>query len=38
VCERRLKDLDELIDDPKAFENLVSAEEWKILGADEPNE
>jgi hypothetical protein len=32
VCERRLKDLDEMIDDPKAFEDLVSADEWKILG------
>lgn len=38
VCERRLKDLNELIDDPTGFENLVSAEEWKILGADELNE
>jgi hypothetical protein len=24
VCERRLKDLNEMIDDPKAFEMLVS--------------
>lgn len=24
VCERRLKDLNEMIDDPKAFELLVS--------------
>jgi tubulin monoglycylase TTLL3/8 len=38
VCERRLKDLDELIDDPKAFEKLVSDAEWRILGADELNE
>ena len=38
VCERRLKDLNELIDDPKAFASLVSPEEWKILGADEFNE
>jgi len=38
VIERRLKDLDELIDDPKAFQDLVSPEEWKILGADELNE
>jgi len=38
VCERRLKDLDELIDDPKAFQDLVSPEEWRILGADELNE
>lgn len=38
VCERRLKDLDDMIDDPKAFEDLVSEKEWKLLGADEPNE
>lgn len=38
VCERRLKDLNELIDDPKAFEKLVSDAEWRILGADELDE
>lgn len=38
VCERRLKDLNEMIDDPKAFESLVSDSEWKVLGADELNE
>lgn len=38
VCERRLKDLNEMIDDPKAFESLVSDAEWKILGADELDE
>ena len=38
VTERRLKDLDEMIDDPKAFELLVSPEEWRILGYDELNE
>jgi hypothetical protein len=38
VCERRLKDLNEMIDDPKAFEMLVSPQEWLILGADELNE
>lgn len=27
-----------MIDDPKAFEMLVSPEEWKILGYDELNE
>jgi hypothetical protein len=27
-----------MIDDPTAFEHLVSPEEWKILGADELNE
>ena len=35
VCERRLKDLDDLIDDPKAFTELCSEKEWAILGADE---
>jgi hypothetical protein len=38
VTERRLKDLNEMIDDPKAFEMLVSPEEWKILSFDELNE
>lgn len=38
VCERRLKDLNEMIDDPKAFESLVSEAEWKVLGADELDE
>jgi len=38
VTEKRLKDLNEMIDDPKAFETLVSPEEWKILGYDELNE
>lgn len=32
VCERRLKDLNELIDDPSGFELLVSPDEWRILG------
>ena len=35
---RRLKDLNEMIDDPKAFELLVSPEEWKILSFDELSE
>ena len=38
VTQRRLKDLNEMIDDPTAFEHLVSPDEWKILGADELNE
>lgn len=38
VCHRRLKDLNEMIDDPSAFETLVSAEEWRILAFDELNE
>jgi tubulin monoglycylase TTLL3/8 len=37
VCERRLKDLNEMIDDPTAFEHLCSPQEWIILGADELN-
>lgn len=37
VSEKRLKDLDDLIDDPNAFSSLVTDEEWKILGADELN-
>lgn len=35
VCEKRLRDLDDLIDDPSAFTELVTDEEWKVLGADE---
>ena len=35
VCEKRLKDLDDLIDDPSAFAELVTDEEWKVLGEDE---
>ena len=38
VCEKRTKDLDEMIDDPTAFQALVSDDEWKILGADELND
>lgn len=38
VCKKRVRDLDELIDDPDAFNQLVSDAEWKILGADEMNE
>lgn len=38
VCERRLRDLNEMIDDPQGCEELVNAAEWKILGADELNE
>eukprot|EP00357_Protocruzia_adherens_P000980 CAMPEP_0115047060 /NCGR_PEP_ID=MMETSP0216-20121206/49101_1 /TAXON_ID=223996 /ORGANISM="Protocruzia adherens, Strain Boccale" /LENGTH=963 /DNA_ID=CAMNT_0002430223 /DNA_START=247 /DNA_END=3138 /DNA_ORIENTATION=- len=39
VCERRLKDLDDIIDD-WAFDNdiMVTKEEWDILAADELNE
>ena len=38
VCQRRLRDLNDLIDDPKAYEELVSPADWKILGADELSE
>lgn len=38
ATKRRLKDLNDMIDDPTAFEFLVSPEEWKILGADEMSE
>jgi len=38
VCQRRLKDLNEMIDDPTAFEYTVTPEEWKIIGADELND
>ena len=37
VCDKRLRDLDDLIDDPNAFQLLVTDEEWKVLGADELN-
>jgi hypothetical protein len=37
VCEKRLRDLDDLIDDPNAFTSLVTDDEWNILGADELN-
>jgi hypothetical protein len=35
VCQKRVRDLDELIDDPTAFGALVSDQEWDILRADE---
>lgn len=38
ICQRRLKDLNEMIDDPTAFEYMVTPEEWRIIGADELNE
>lgn len=37
VCEKRLKELDEMIDDPTSFAELVTDDEWKVLGADEMN-
>ena len=37
VCEKRTRDLNALIDDPEGFEQLVSEEEWFILGANELN-
>lgn len=38
VCDKRVRDLDEIIDDPNAFTQLVTDEEWLILGADEMNQ
>ena len=38
VTKRRLKDLNEMIDDPNSFTYMVSPEEWKILGVGELNE
>jgi len=35
ICERRLKDLDDILDDHKAEITLVSPEEWEVLGSDE---
>lgn len=37
VCEKRLRELDDLIDDPNAFTALVTDDEWAVLGADELN-
>ncbi len=37
VCERRLKDLDEMIDDPTAFQGIISDQEWAVISADELN-
>lgn len=36
ICEKSTRDLDELIDDPKAFAELVSDEEWRILCGGKP--
>jgi len=38
VAEKRIRDLDEVIDDPDAFTQLVTDEEWLVLGADELNQ
>lgn len=38
VCEKRVRDMDEIIDDPEAFTQLVTDEEWLVLGADELNQ
>ena len=32
VCDKRLMELDDLIDDPNAFSSLVTDDEWRILG------
>lgn len=38
VCRQRMRDLDDLIDDPNGFESLVSDQEWAILSQDENTE
>lgn len=38
VCKQKCVPLDDLIDDEAGFDNLVSDEDWKILGANEMNE
>ena len=38
VCKQKCRPLDDLIDDEHGFDNLVSDEDWLILGADEMNE
>jgi hypothetical protein len=35
VCEKRNRDLDDLIDDPKGFEPLVCDSEWDVLAENE---
>jgi len=35
VAERRLMTLDEIVDNPKSFESLVSDKEWDVIGYDE---
>ena len=37
VCTKRTRDLNDLIDDPNAFDQLVTDEEWRVLGSDEMN-
>ena len=38
VCKQKCRPLDDLIDDEAGFDNLVSDEDWQILGANEMNE
>ena len=38
VCKKRTRELDDLIDDPNGFENLVSDAEWRILAQNEMTE
>lgn len=39
VCERKIKDIDEIIDDENKFNlRLISKKEWDILSADELSE
>ena len=33
ICEKKTRDLDDLIDDPNAFQELVRDQEWTILNS-----
>ncbi len=35
ICEKRLRDIDDILDEPNPDLALVTAEEWEILGTDE---
>lgn len=35
VCKHRTRDLDDLIDDPNAFDCLINDQEWAVLSSDE---
>lgn len=37
ICEKKTRDLDDLIDDPHAFQELVSDQEWTILNSTKPS-
>ena len=33
ICEKKVRDLDDMIDDPDAWEEIVSDLEWSVLTA-----